>query len=244
MNNFYVGQRAMTPAQNLAMLRMLHAAETALNSKCKEPQEAKLAHELRGLGWKEDYVDEVLEMPSFKAYAAGSLGDLNSELQASLLSILSSMSQISNETEQSILDAPVRAIFAYGTLRGDFSPTGDKWGVAQHGCHWQVGSVPDFAIYQNPNLYYPFAVRSPGGKIIGTLLEWNNEKTFAAKLRQCNSIEGYDPISQKGLYNRLVVRVTTSVGEIPAYMFFQQADEQTLKSCLSFSTGDWLASRS
>jgi len=231
----------MTPAQTLVVLRRLHAAETALNPKHKGAQETKLAVELRGLGWKEEYVKEVLEMPTFKAHVNLSLGDLNTELQTSLLSILSSMSQISNETEQSILAAPVRAIFAYGTLRGDFSPTGDKWGVAQHGCHWQKGTVPDFAIYQNPNLYYPFAVKSPGGTITGTLLEWDDQKIFAAKLRQCNSIEGYDPVTQKGLYKRIVVLVTTPKGQSLAYMYFQEADTKTLKECISVASGDWLA---
>lgn len=202
-----------------------------------------LDSELKGLGWNPEYIKEVLEMPNFKPHVGKSLGDLPHDLQTSLLGILSSMSQISNETEQMILAQPVRAIFAYGTLRADFTPKGDKWGVAQDGCRWQKGKVADFAIYQNPNLYYPFAVRAKDSSIVGTLLEWDNESTFARKLRQCNSIEGYDPIAKTGLYQRVVVTVSTPKGSTPAFMYHQEAEPATLQACVKVPSGDWLLSK-
>merc|ERR1712216_663307 len=71
------------------------------------------------------------------------------------------------EPTSQILTSSVRAIFAYGTLRADFSPNGDSWGVIsqikrKHGadCKWTRGRVNGYALYQNMQLDYPLATPS------------------------------------------------------------------------------------
>merc|ERR1719159_2359835 len=65
------------------------------------------------------------------------------------------------EPKQVILMASPRAIFAYGTLRGDYAPDGDRWGVIstvqrEHACEcvWHRGKVYGFSLHQNHSLDY------------------------------------------------------------------------------------------
>ena len=73
-------------------------------------------------------------------------------------------SPITHLTEREIfspINCPVErtyGIFSYGTLRPDFTPSGDKWGVTDEDCQWRYGRVKGFALYQDPELDYPYAI--------------------------------------------------------------------------------------
>lgn len=164
----------------------------------------------------------------------------------------------------------VRAIFAYGTLRADFSKDGDRWGVCNigGGCKWAHGEVRGFSLYQDPDLFYPFAVFSrdqiKGASEVmhGTLLTWpEDEKAWQEALTQCDSIEGYQPDGD-GLYKRSIVTVKVNsssyqshaqhgqeesgsgssvASTVHAYIYHQDTHQKDLSLCTSFPTGDWLA---
>ncbi|CAK8986984.1 unnamed protein product [Durusdinium trenchii] len=108
----------------------------------------------------------------------------------------------------------VRAVFAYGTLRGDFSEKGDFWGViAKTGAAWVPASVPGFKLYQEDCATYPFALQTESSEDVlhGTLLMWS--QTLARRaIQRCDQIEGFDPESpHDGLYRRAMVDVPVSV---------------------------------
>lgn len=120
----------------------------------------------------------------------------------------------------------VHAVFAYGTLRGDFSATGDKWGVLRStGGSWQAASVSGYSLYQDMRNLYPFAVKTghDDALLFGTLLQWNSDTSQKA-IEQCDRIEGFDPGSpEEGLYRRAVVNVeVVSQGDkkrVPAFIY-------------------------
>lgn len=151
--------------------------------------------------------------------------------------------------------APPRAIFAYGTLRSDFSEGGDRWGViaalAAGGYPLDdalpgTATVSGFAVYQDDGCSHPFAVRRPGAaRLVGTLLSWRSDTAFAQALRRCDEIEGFDAASPSGgLYLRDVVQAVKadSAGtRVAAYIYHQRRAEPSLQRCKYFAEGDWLA---
>jgi gamma-glutamylcyclotransferase (GGCT)/AIG2-like uncharacterized protein YtfP len=144
-------------------------------------------------------------------------------------------------------DSP-RAIFTYGTLRADYSPTGDRWGVmeainAAHrvGCEWRRASVQGWSLFQERGKDYPFACPATEGSVVwGTLLTWSSDDAFADALRRCDRIEGFVP-GGDGLYAREVVAAESPDGVVKAYMYYQDySSVEKMAHCLAFPEGDWL----
>ena len=88
----------------------------------------------------------------------------------------------------------VCGIFAYGTLRADFCPGGDKWGVIDNhpGARIYRGFVRGFDLYQEHNLTYPYVVRTPeiSSLVKGTVMLWDDKSLLEDALVECNHIEG------------------------------------------------------
>ena len=123
----------------------------------------------------------------------------------------------------------VRAVFAYGTLRGDCSATGDQWGVMEkRDCGWRRARVRGFRLYQDAGKFYPFVVPVPDEEkqdikddttVLGTVMlsdvHFGGEtrdsadvvtEVFQKLLADCDYIEGYDATNPGcGLYNRTIV---------------------------------------
>ena len=65
-----------------------------------------------------------------------------------------------------VADGRAQAIFVYGTLRPDFSPSEDKWGVtANSSCYWVDGTLCGYRLLQSSALDYPFIHTCPGPSI-------------------------------------------------------------------------------
>ncbi|GAB5371671.1 hypothetical protein AAMO2058_001599900 [Amorphochlora amoebiformis] len=162
------------------------------------------------LGFDEDDVQDVIG--DYKDFQNQDISKCPQKITIEIIGILSAAAQPASESVETILKSPVRAIFAYGTLRADYSSKGDKWGVTHGGtCTWTHATVSGFELYQEPNLYYPFATRSDKKdiKLVGTLLQWpSDDKLFAEKLSKCNQIEGWSPNLKHGLYKREVILAT------------------------------------
>ncbi|CAE7645715.1 unnamed protein product [Symbiodinium necroappetens] len=119
----------------------------------------------------------------------------------------------------------VHAVFAYGTLRGDFEDTGDHWGIIERtGAAWLRTSVTGFKLFQEDRAFYPFAVQSDeeqdrlhgvAGKITQmlkstsvaaknlqrTILIWPAGDVSRKAIETCDRIEGFDPENPNdGLY--------------------------------------------
>ncbi|CAJ1350771.1 unnamed protein product [Effrenium voratum] len=107
----------------------------------------------------------------------------------------------------------VQAVFAYGTLRGDFSESGDRWGViSRTGAAWLPASVSGFKLFQEETAFYPFALQTKLSEDVmhGTLLVWPCDNARDA-IAACDRIEGFEPKSpEDGLYRRTVVDVPAS----------------------------------
>lgn len=143
-------------------------------------------------------------------------------------------------------DYLVQAVFAYGTLRGDFSKDGDRWGVInEFGGRWQLGKAKGFQLYQNTGLFYPFAVQTGDGSdtLVGTVLQFPDAATANMAVRRCNSIEGFDaedPTS--GLYRRALVevRLADSSSSVLALVYHQIMPEEGDRTDVKhFASGDW-----
>ena len=216
----------------------------------------ELRRSLIALGYAAEDVDEALLSPQHNGVDASKpLSALPQAVQEALVKTLDALDGGAPAEDPAALARDVRGIFAYGTLRADLTPAGDRWGVTP-GCAWAYGRIRGFALYQNKALYYPFAVRTEneGDCVYGTLLTWpHSAETFAQRLSQCNEIEGYNPRSEAGLYQRTEVDVERcrppghptpggGAGAPPAraYVYYQDADAAALRDCLAFAEGDWL----
>jgi len=145
------------------------------------------------------------------------------------------------------------AVFAYGTLRGDFSEQGDKWGLLQAtGGTWRPARVRGFQLYQESDLFYPFAVYtgSDDDVLIGTLLTWPTDEAGHRAVEECDRIECYSPgRPDDGLYLRAVVEVELlgeSVTEAPldrAVALIYHQTNRGRKRVRRFLGGDWLSAR-
>lgn len=152
------------------------------------------------------------------------------------------------ETEHTTQTTPnqVRAVFAYGTLRADYSKDGDAWGVCEigGGCKSAYGRVMGYSLHQEEGCFYPFATVADAASVVkGTILSWpSSDSSFQEALERCNQIEGYSP-EGGGLYQRSVVNVQVQGGQgiISAYMYHQ--GQKDISSCKSFPDGDWLGGR-
>merc|ERR1719277_1547595 len=154
--------------------------------------------------------------------------------------------------------AGVLAVFAYGTLRGDYAEDGDRWGVLRKsGGSWRRGLVRGFKLYQQRDLHYPFAVATgdPNDVLVGTLLEWPSEAAARRAIDTCNRIESFDEEQpEQGLYQRAVASVELFIVELAegedapeplaAFVYHQPyPNGQDADAILSFPCGDWLGSR-
>lgn len=138
----------------------------------------------------------------------------------------------------------VRSIFAYGTLRGDATPTGDFWGVLDnYGGQWWPAKVAGFRIYQEEGLSYPFAVQThdPSDTIVGTLLTFPATRVKEAIVR-CNRIENFDPTCPgRGLFRRTLVGLPDPDGLMPGLAFIYYKDQPPSGTPMkAFPSGNWL----
>lgn len=150
------------------------------------------------------------------------------------------------------------AVFSYGSLRGDYSPSGDRWGVvSKTEAQWVKASVKGFRLYQDPRLGYPFVVHTGVATDIvwGTLLTWTQGREAArSAIAECDCLEGFrENQPSNGLYCRMVTDVLVSpmpgVNEktppsvVPALIYHQEWPQETLKLVQNFPSGDWLRGR-
>jgi len=161
---------------------------------------------------------------------------------------LAGHSHIEGREELLAEDAP-RAVFCYGTLRADMTPDGDRWGVMhsveeRHGCTctWSKGTVSGYALYQQENLDYPFAMASSGGTLRGTLISYpGQDEAWVDAMQRCNRIEGWRPNAADCLYQREIVTVKSDDGEeVKAYLYTQPNPPEVVARSRSFPNGDWL----
>jgi len=137
-------------------------------------------------------------------------------------------------------------VFAYGTLRGDYSEDGDRWGVIEStGASWSRGTVKGFRLYQEKGCWYPFAAKTgqESDVIVGTLLEWQDKETNKQAEDLCNNIEGFNPNRpDDGLYRRCTVQVHAEGRQDPvqAYIYHQTLDAEKAANSKHVPTGDWL----
>jgi len=139
----------------------------------------------------------------------------------------------------------IRTVFAYGTLRGDFSPDGDRWGVLKrYGGSWELGKARGFRLYQREGMFYPFAVHTgkPDDVLVGTVLQFPSDDVAKQAIESCNQIESFDPKQPKsGLYQRIAAQVQTDAGQLAqAFVYHQPMNDGTVKA---FASGDWFESR-
>ncbi|CAE8626285.1 unnamed protein product [Polarella glacialis] len=175
---------------------------------------------------------------------------LSAELQKDVLSRLKALAE--EEAAEIESNPEVLAVFAYGTLRGDFCGSGDKWGiVSSTGASWERASVKGFRLYQDPRLTFPFAVRTdaPWDVIHGTVMSWPDldAKSACAAVAQCNQIEGFRPSTpEAGLYRRQAVEVELLEGEVRrrALIYHQIWPTRALRAATAFPHGDWLETTS
>ncbi|CAE6923349.1 CARNS1 [Symbiodinium sp. CCMP2456] len=153
-------------------------------------EQLPLHDSLTSEGFDPEDVTEVLCSPSLKeADLKVRVDQLPAKLKQELMCRLEAFDTLEAEPNPEAL-----AVFAYGTLRGDFGPDGDKWGVlAKSEATWQPARVRGFRLYQDPRLTYPFAVRT--GKdddvIVGTVIQWPSAAAAKEQIANCNQIEGF-----------------------------------------------------
>lgn len=145
---------------------------------------------------------------------------------------------------------PSVAVFSYGTLRGDYSDAGDRWGVLRRtGGSWRHARVRGFQLYQESGCFYPFAFRTGNDAdvITGTLLTWPSEEVSLGAVQECDCIESYDPeYPEAGLYLRFEGEVepvssdgVVSGARVPALIYHQRMGSR--EGVRHFPDGDWWA---
>jgi len=152
----------------------------------------------------------------------------------------------------------VTAIFAYGTLRGDYNESGDRWGViGKSNGKWEKASIRGFRLYQDRKKPFPFAVQTGNDEDVlhGTLITWpggdaDARAGIAAAERMV--LCGYEDCD----YKRSVVparrdpddRAAELAGAdleddllvAKAFMYYWSFQNDVLRKCHCFSSGDWL----
>lgn len=141
-------------------------------------------------------------------------------------------------------DYIVQTIFAYGTLRGDFSKDGDRWGVIKEfGGQWRAGAATGFKLYQNTGLFYPFAVQTgdDSDTLRGTVLQFPDGAMATNAVQRCNGIEGFAATKPLGgLYRRALVEVKVSEGLVAALVYHQVLPDDSDRADIKcFASGDW-----
>mmetsp|Transcript_54746 Transcript_54746/g.127767 ORF Transcript_54746/g.127767 Transcript_54746/m.127767 type:complete len:249 (-) Transcript_54746:43-789(-) len=206
-------------------------------------EECPLHRSLTSEGFDPEDVTEVLCSPNLKKeYLAAGLDQLPTTLKEEIIGRLEAFDSVEAESAPEAL-----AVFAYGTLRGDFGPDGDKWGVlAKSAATWKKATVRGFRLYQDPRLTYPFAVRTGNDTdvIIGTIIHWPTDEVAREQISNCNQIEGFRPSQpEAGLYRRALVEVHPVGEDRPeaALMYHQVWPSHLLKAVQEFPGGDWLA---
>jgi gamma-glutamylcyclotransferase (GGCT)/AIG2-like uncharacterized protein YtfP len=135
----------------------------------------------------------------------------------------------------------VKGVFVYGTLRPDYTTKGDHWGVVDETCDWKYAKTKNYKIFQEPNVFYPFAMKSFKDEIIyGIVLTWKDDKIFEEKLKVMDGIEGYSENSLENWYERGVVECETKSGEMVKCFIYYQKENKNLEDCIQFDSGNWL----
>ncbi|CAJ1357787.1 unnamed protein product [Effrenium voratum] len=207
--------------------------------------ETTLHTSLAKLGYDEEDALEVLCSPLIKTeHLKLRLDELPAALKEDLVNRL-----VAFDEEPEVEAAPeALKVFAYGTLRGDFSLQGDKWGIlALSGASWEPAFVQGYRLRQDPRLTYPFAVHTgvAADIIVGTVISWPSEQVARKDIANCNQVEGYRPSQpQAGLYRRsLVEAMPIKPGPVMKALIYHQTvwPEDLLKAAWEFPNGDWLA---
>eukprot|EP00746_Dinoflagellata_sp_MGD_P065440 gnl/MRDRNA2_/MRDRNA2_27271_c0_seq1.p1 gnl/MRDRNA2_/MRDRNA2_27271_c0~~gnl/MRDRNA2_/MRDRNA2_27271_c0_seq1.p1 ORF type:complete len:259 (+),score=32.80 gnl/MRDRNA2_/MRDRNA2_27271_c0_seq1:67-777(+) len=200
---------------------------------------------LVALEYDEEDVSDVLCSPFVTSEVLQcSVDGIPASLRDRLKSQLDALAQ---DTEPGNPEA--KAVFSYGTLRGDFSPSGDRWGViSRTGAEWTKASVRGFKLYQDPRLGYPFVVHTGVNTDVvkGTLLTWPQGTDAALKaIAECDWLEGFREKQPKdGLYCRMVVDARVVNGSsVPTLIYYQEWPAEALSQVKSFPSGDWLRGR-
>eukprot|EP00929_Paragymnodinium_shiwhaense_P003428 TRINITY_DN103937_c0_g1_i1.p1 TRINITY_DN103937_c0_g1~~TRINITY_DN103937_c0_g1_i1.p1 ORF type:complete len:341 (+),score=61.13 TRINITY_DN103937_c0_g1_i1:96-1118(+) len=159
------------------------------------------------------------------------------------LGTVSLRSEAASKGEVALGADSVRAVFAYGTLRGDCEEDGDRWGVIKEtDASWQRATVRGYRLYQEKHLPYPFAVHTGREEdvLVGTLLQWPSTKRAEDGLRRCNRIEGFNPARPTaGWYLRAEVEaeLPDDCGTFPAFIYHKRL--QANADVLFFPSGNW-----
>ena len=138
----------------------------------------------------------------------------------------------------------LETLFCYGTLRGDYSKDGDRWGITKiKGVEWEYGKIKGFRLYQDKGLFYPFAIKTNNKKdiIYGCIIKCNSKELFDIVLKRCDRIEGYDG-TMNGLYNRsLETTYSTMDKKYSSYIYYQKYIPK--ENIIYFRLGDWFINR-
>ena len=145
------------------MDRAAAAMESGLQSEPEpEPEQKPLSSSILGAelimlaDCDPSICDQVLagQPESILSMTTEQLGASDDALFLRLLGAMTRMS-IPGESKQDILAKEPRAIFTYGTLRADMTPTGDSCGVMEKlegqgfaPCAWQYGRVYGYSLFQ------------------------------------------------------------------------------------------------
>lgn len=145
-------------------------------------------------------------------------------------------------------------MFAYGTLRGDYSEDGDRWGVIKSTQgKWDKAYVCGFRLYQDRKKPFPFAVRTGRSEDVlwGTLITWPGGVADARQGIACAErfeMDGYDHGYSRHVASARVTPADAPEGEVVSdegppvlcYLFHLTFPAEALAKCHVFSSGDWM----
>eukprot|EP00933_Yihiella_yeosuensis_P050130 TRINITY_DN47896_c0_g1_i1.p1 TRINITY_DN47896_c0_g1~~TRINITY_DN47896_c0_g1_i1.p1 ORF type:complete len:250 (+),score=53.75 TRINITY_DN47896_c0_g1_i1:78-827(+) len=206
---------------------------------------------LEASGYDVEDIEEVLCNPTVtKEILEKSIDDIPRYVRDELISRIKFLDQ--EEEPKDEVGVQACSVFAYGTLRGDFSPSGDKWGIlGRFEGSWNRATVRGYRLYQDPRLTFPFAVHTgrQEDEVHGTTISFKSEDAPAA-IAACNNIEGFNPSQpEAGLYRRTLENVSEH-GPDPkilaaagrptkAFIYHQVWPKEHLPFVKAFPTGQW-----
>lgn len=146
-------------------------------------------------------------------------------------------------------------VFAYGTLRADFSAHGDRWGVAKdynitdaaggnasegHSGYWVKAKLRGFRLYQKKEDSFPYAVRTGLDEdvLIGTLLI--SERESEGLLERTDAIEGYPSLYQRELVEVQVEELVDEVEELRGQSFLANSDDGRSGVAVAHKRSAWV----
>lgn len=163
-----------------------------------------------------------------------------------LIAELQGLPVIPPEDPAAVAARGVMAIFAYGTLRGDFKREGDGWG-ATSGARVHRGRVHGYQLWQDLRDFYPYTVKTDQetDRVFGTLLAFDNADVFYDRLQVCDLIEEHNPHgTSPSAYERSIapVHLMDSDQIVNAYIYYMVPTPDRQQHSVQFPSGDWLAS--